>query len=339
MGQHMADIMKNDAIYFETLNTIKKEISQSRTRAVLAVNSELVCMYWRIGDSINAQTRWGNKYLDSLSCDIRSAYPKIKGFSVRNLKYMLKFAREFDYKKVQQAVAQIPWGHIILLMDKTNNSDERDWYINNIIEHGWSRSVLLHQLSTHLYARQSEPKKVNNFEKILPHAESEMIEQAMKDPYIFDFVTSKRSLAEKELEEEMVKSVSTLLLELGKGFAFVGNQYHIKVGDSDFYIDLLFYNIRLHRYVVVELKSDEFKPEYLGQLGFYVEAIDCELCHEGDKPSIGLLLCKTKNNTVAEYSIKSTSKPIGVSEYRTTGELPDEMQEILPSPNDIANRI
>lgn len=335
----MNDLAKNEAAYFETLDTIKGEIAQSRTKAMLAANSELICMYWRIGNLISEQVEWGNKYLEALSHDIRLAYPGIKGFSIRNLKYMLKFAREFEYEKVQQLVAQIPWGHLVQLMDKVTNDEERMWYVEKTIENGWSRSVLMHQLSTKLYSRQETATKANNFGRLLPPAESELVEQAMKDPYIFDFVTSRQGLVEKDIEDQMVKDVAALLLELGKGFAFVGRQYHLQVGETDFYIDLLFYNIKLRRYVVVELKNDEFKPEHVGQLGFYVAAVDGELCGEHDNPSIGLLLCKTKDNAVAEYSLSSASKPIGVSEYRTADELPEEMRDILPSPEDILSRI
>ena len=335
----MNDLMKNDPAYFEILEKIKREISQSRTRAMLAANNELICMYWRIGHSLDEQAEWGSKHLEALSHDIRLVYPEIKGFSVRSLKYMLKFAREFDYKKVQQLAAQIPWGHIMYLMDKTSNPAQRDWYICKTIENGWSRAVLMHQVSIKLYERQGVASKINNFDVLLPPAESEMVAQAMKDPYVFDFITSRQDLEEHDIEEQMVGNVTSLLLELGTGFAFVGRQFHIVVGESDFYIDLLFYNLKLRRYVVIELKNEEFKPEFTGQLGFYVSAVDGELRGEHDNPTIGLLLCKTKDNAVAKYSLQSTSKPIGISEYKTLDELPEEMQGVLPSPADILSRI
>lgn len=335
----MAELLKNEEGYFQTLASIKDEIKHTRSRVALAANSELICMYWRIGNLIAVQSEWGNKYLEALSHDIRIAYPGIKGFSVRSLKYMLKFAREFTYEKVQQLAAQIPWGHLMYLMDKTSDPTQREWYICKAIENGWSRSVLMHQVSIKLYERQALAHKVNNFEHLLPPAESEMVEQAMKDPYVFDFITMREGLEERDIEEQMVKDVTALLLELGTGFAFVGRQYHLVVGGNDYYIDLLFYNLQLRRYIVVELKNDEFKPEYVGKLGFYVAAVDGELCGEYDRPSVGLLLCKTKNNAVAEYSLQSASKPIGVSEYKTLDELPEEMQGVLPSPEDILNRI
>lgn len=335
----MEDLMVHDEAYFETLSLIKREISSSRTRAALAANSELICMYWRIGHSIDLHSEWGLKYLESLSRDIRMAFPEAKGFSVRNLKYMLKFSREFEHEKVQRLVAQIPWGHITHLMDKVSDSEQRDWYIKETIQNGWSRAVLMHQISVKLFERQAGTGKITNFGKLLPPADSEMTQQALKDPYVFDFITTRKGLAERDIEEQMVQNVASLLLELGTGFAFVGRQYHLVVGETDFYIDLLFYNLKLRRYFVVELKNEEFKPEYAGKLSFYVAAVDGELRGEYDNPSIGLLLCKTKDNAVAEYSLKSTSKPIGVSEYRTADELPEEMRGILPSPEDILSRI
>ncbi len=335
----MATGLLNDSDYIATLDAIKAEIAQTRSRALLAVNHELVCMYWRIGHMLDEHAEWGSKFIDSLSHDIRSAYPGIKGFSVRSLKYMLRFAREFDFEFVQQAVAQIPWGHLVHLMDKVPDPDQRTWYIVQAAEHGWSRAVLMHQISVKLYERQVQAEKVVNFEKLLPPDDSEMIQQALKDPYIFDFITAQGEIAEREVEDEMVKNVTRLLLELGEGFAFMGRQYHLEVSGRDFYIDLLFYNTKLRRYIVIELKATEFEPEYTGKLGFYVSAVDDLLRSEDDKPTIGLLLCKTKDNVIAEYSLRSSSAPIGVSEYRTAQELPEEMRGILPTPEEILSRI
>lgn len=335
----MADLLVNDESYFASLEQIKREIVQSRSRAMLAANSELICMYWRIGHNIDVHSEWGSKHLQSLSHDICLAFPGVKGFSVRNLTYMLKFAREFDYEIVQQLVAQIPWGHIVHLMDKVASQAERLWYVREAIENGWSRAVLMHQVSIDLYGRQAVPGKVNNFSRLLPSPDSEMVEQAMKDPYVFDFISSRQGLDERDIEDQMIANVTKLLLELGTGFAFVGRQYHLVVGAEDFYIDLLFYNVKLHRYIVVELKNDEFKPEYAGKLGFYVSAVDGELCGERDNPTVGLLLCKTKNDAVAEYSLRSVASPIGVSAYQTYDELPEDVRGALPSPEDILSRI
>lgn len=335
----MDELLCNDASYLETLERVKREISGSRARAVLAVNSEVICMYWRIGKLIDERSEWGNRFIDSLSGDIRLAYPGIKGFSVRNLKYMLRLAREYDLEIVQQVVAQIPWGHTTHLLDGVADRIERDWYMRKAAEHGWSRSVLMHQVSTGLFGRQSEVQKVTNFDRLLPPADSEMVRQALKDPYIFDFITADEGVEEKTLEDEMVRNITGLLLELGTGFAFMGRQYHLVVSGRDFYIDLLFYNTRLSRYFVIELKAGEFRPEYTGKLGFYVAAVDDLLRNEHDGPTVGLLLCKTKDNTIVEYSLRSASAPIGVSEYRTADELPEEMRGILPTPEDIASRV
>lgn len=335
----MDELLCNDAGYVEVLEGVKREVSQARARSVLAVNRELICMYWRIGRMVDERSEWGSRFVESLSHDIRVAHPGIKGFSVRNLKYMRKFYREYDYEFVQQLVAQIPWGHITHLLDKVPDRAIRDWYVHKTIEHGWSRAVLMHQISIRLYERQVSAGKTTNFNRTLPPAESELVEQAFKDPYIFDFVTAEQGAAEKDVEDEMVRNVTSLLLELGTGFGFMGRQYHLLVSGRDFYIDLLFYNKRLRRYVVVELKATEFKPEYAGKLGFYVAAVDDLLCDEGDNPSIGLLLCKSKDAAIAEYSLRSSSAPIGVSEYRTADELPEEMRGILPTPEDLAARV
>ena len=335
----MDELLCNDASYMETLERIKREISGSRARAVLAVNSEVICMYWRIGKLIDEHSEWGNRFIDSLSGDIRLAYPGIKGFSVRNLKYMLRLAREYDLEFVQQVVAQIPWGHTTHLLDGVGDQAKRDWYMRKAAEHGWSRSVLMHQVSIGLFERQAEAQKVTNFDRLLPPADSEMVRQALKDPYIFDFITADEGVEEKALEDEMVRNITGLLLELGTGFAFMGRQYHLVVSGKDFYIDLLFYNTRLSRYFVIELKAGEFRPEYTGKLGFYVAAVDDLLRNDHDDPTVGLLLCKTKDNTIAEYSLRSTSAPIGVSEFRTADELPEEMRGILPTPEDIASRV
>ena len=335
----MDELLCNDASYMETLEHIKREISGSRARAVLAVNSEVICMYWRIGKLIDEHSEWGNRFIDSLSGDIRLAYPGIKGFSVRNLKYMLRLAREYDLEFVQQVVAQIPWGHTTHLLDGVDDRAKRDWYMRKAAEYGWSRSVLMYQVSIGLFERQAEAQKVTNFDRLPPPADSEMVRQALKDPYIFDFITADEGVEEKALEDEMVRNIMGLLLELGTGFAFMGRQYHLVVSGKDFYIDLLFYNTRLSRYFVIELKAGEFRPEYTGKLGFYVAAVDDLLRNDHDGPTVGLLLCKTKDNTIAEYSLRSTSAPIGVSEFRTADELPEEMRGILPTPEDIASRV
>ena len=290
---------------------IKREIRAAQYRATIHVNSDMLI-----------------------------AFPESKGYSVRNLKYMAKFAETYpDREFVQQVVAQIPWGHNIVLMDKVSDTDERNWYIKKSAENGWSRNVLVHQIESNLYQRQVLTDKVTNFEHRLPSPQSELAVQTMKDPYIFDFIPFKEDMVERDIERALVQDVTRLLLELGTGFAFLGNQYHLNVGGDDFYIDLLFYNLNLRCYVVIELKTGEFKPEYAGQLNFYLSAVDGILKKEADNPSIGLLLCKSKNDLVAEYSLKDMSKPIGVSEYKITSTLPEELEQQLPSVEDLQKRI
>lgn len=240
---------------------------------------------------------------------------------------------------MQTVSAQIPWSHNVAILDKVKDSDQRIWYIKKTAENGWSHSVLIHQIESCLYERQAIAEKVSNFESRLPSPQSELAVQTMKDPYIFDFVPFKEDMIERDIERALVKDVTKLLLELGTGFAFLGNQYCINVGGDDFYIDLLFYNLNLRCYVVIELKTGDFKPEYAGQLNFYLSAVDGILKTEQDNPSVGLLLCKSKNDLVAEYSLKDMSKPIGVSEYRITSNLPTELGKQLPSIEDIQKHI
>ena len=330
----------NDNQYLSIIETIKSEIAKSQYKAALQINRELTLLYHSIGTAINECKIWGNKFIDNLAKDIKLAFPNSTGYSVRNLKYMAKFAAEYpDIEFVQQVVAQIPWGHNIVLLDKVNNPDAREWYARNCIKNGCSRNVLVHQIETKLYERQILTEKISNFESRLPAPQSELALQTMKDPYVFDFIPFKEDMLERDIEQALIKDITELLLELGTGFAFVGNQYHLNIGGDDFYIDLLFYNINLRCYVVIELKTGDFKPEYAGQLNFYLSAVDGLLKKEDDKPTIGLLLCQNKNNLVAEYSLKDTSKPMGVSEYKITGNLPKELERELPSVEDIQKRI
>jgi len=324
----------------KVLENIKKEIVTAQYRASVHVNVELLLLYYDIGCIINSHKTWGNKFIENLASDIKLAFPTAKGYSVRNLKYMAKLAGTYSDKEfVQQVVAQIPWGHNLVILDKINDLDERVWYLKNIIENGWSRNVLIHQIESELYQRQVLTKKVSNFENRLPSPQSELAVQAMKDPYVFDFIQLREEMLERDIEEALIKDVTKLLLELGTGFAFLGHQYHLNIGGEDFYVDLLFYNLNLRCYVVIELKTGEFKPEYVGQLNFYLSAIDGNLKTTQDNSTIGLLLCKNKNNIVAEYSLKDISKPIGVSEYKITNNLPVELEKQLPSIKDIQSRI
>ncbi len=330
----------NDNQYLSVIESIKTEISKAQYNAALQVNKELTLLYYHIGKIINEHKSWGNKFIDNLARDIKIAYPNSTGYSVRNLKYMAKFAAEYPNEEfVQRAVAQIPWGHNIVLLDKFSDFAVRKWYIEKTQENGWSRNVLVHQIESGLYERQAIAQKISNFESLLPAPQSELAMQTMKDPYVFDFIPFKEDMVERDIENALVKDVTALLLELGTGFAFLGNQYHLNVGSDDFYIDLLFYNLNLRCYVVIELKTGDFKPEYAGQLNFYLSAVDAQLKKDTDNPTIGLLLCKNKNNLVAEYSLKDMSKPMGISEYKISSVLPEELSQQLPSVEDIQKRI
>lgn len=330
----------NSSEYLTIIDDIKTKIRQAKYRAVLTVNSEVTILYWNIGKIINERTFWGSKFIDSLSKDIRLEFPDSKGYSVRNLKYMAKFAKTYpDIKFVQRCVAQIPWRHNIAILDKVKDKAEQEWYAMEVIKNGWSRDWLVTQIENNLYSRQITTHKINNFDLRLPPPQSELVKQTMKDPYIFDFIENHDGITEREIENGMIKNVTKLLLELGTGFAFVGQQYHIEVENEDFYIDLLFYHLKLRCYIVIELKNGDFKPEYAGKLNFYTSAVDDLLKHKDDKQSIGLLLCRNKKGMIAEYSLRDIDKPIGVSEYKLFEKLPKEYENILPSAEDIEKRI
>ncbi|MGN0688609.1 MAG: YhcG family protein [Oscillospiraceae bacterium] len=330
----------NNNEYLDIVETIKLEIKSAQYKAAVSVNRELIMLYYNIGRIINEHKTWGNKFIENLAADIRISFPDTKGYSIRNLKYMSKFAAEYpDEQFVQTVSAQIPWSHNCVILDKVKEFSKREWYIRKTCENGWSHSVLIHQIESGLYERQATVDKISNFESRLPAPQSELAVQTMKDPYVFDFVPFREDMVERDIEEALVKDVTKLLLELGTGFAFLGNQYRLNVGGDDFYIDLLFYNLNLRCYVVIELKTGEFKPEFAGQLNFYLSAVDGILKRDEDNPSIGLLLCKSKNNLVAEYALKDMSKPMGVSEYNITKSLPEELEKQLPSVEDIESRI
>ena len=333
-------MLMNQKEYFNVIANIKTEIRSAQYRAAASANKELLLLYYHIGKIINAHKTWGNKFIENLSRDLRTEYPDAKGFSVRNLKYMAKFASTYpDDEFVQTVSAQISWSHNIAIIDKVKDQQKRIWYINQSYANGWSHDVLIHQIETDLYGRQALPEKVSNFPARLPSSQSDLATQMMKDPYVFDFIPFKADIVERDIEQALIADVTKLLLELGTGFAFLGNQYHLNVGGDDFYIDLLFYNLNLRCYIVIELKTGEFKPEYAGKLNFYLSAVDAQLRTEHDAPSIGLLLYKSKNNLVAEYSLRDVSKPIGISEYRVTSQLPENLQSQLPSVEDLRNRI
>ena len=299
--------------YLEWLKSVKDRIRAAQQRAVLAANIEMIALYWQIGrDILKRQEKlgWGAKVVERLAHDLQREFPDIKGFSRANLLYMRSFAESWeDPEIVQQLVGQIPWGHNLALLTKVKDQQEREWYVRATIEHGWSRVLLIHQIESGLYSQQG--KAVTNFPKSLPPPQSELAQQTLKDPYLFDFFSVGQEAAERDIESGLVSHITRFLLELGAGFSYVGRQVHLEVGGEDFYLDLLFYHLKLRCYVVIELKAGSFKPEYAGKLNFYLSAVDAAMRHESDGPSIGLILCKDRNRLIAEYALKDISKPSG----------------------------
>ncbi len=327
--------------YADWLAELKSRIHSAQQRATLAVNRELVLLYWQIGRDIlvrQADQGWGAKVIDRLAHDLRNAFPKMKGFSPRNLKYMRAVAEAWPEPEfVQQVAAQLPWFHLCTLIDKLATREERDWYLAKAVEHNWSRNVLVMQIETRLWERQG--KAVANFEQRLPKPQSDLARESIKDPYRFDFLGLTDEAQEREIESALVQHVTRFLLELGAGFAFVGRQVLLDVGGEEFFIDLLFYHLKLRCYVVIELKAGKFKPEHLGQLGFYLTAVDRQVKSEQDNPTIGLLLCKSKNQVVAEYALGDKSQPMGIAEYKLMASLPEPLQTSLPSIEQIENEL
>jgi predicted nuclease of restriction endonuclease-like (RecB) superfamily len=319
--------------YSDWLCELKTRIHNAQQRAVQTVNRDLVLLYWQIGhDILERQSRegWGAKVIERLAHDLRTDFPDMKGFSRANLMYMRAFAEAWpDAEIVQQAVGQLPWGHNLVLLTKLKKPQQRQAYAQRAVEYGWSRSVLGMHIETRLLEREGQAQ--TNFSARLPAPGSNLAQQALKDPYVFDFLGVNREAHEREIEHALVQHVTRFLLELGAGFAFVGRQVPLEVGGDDFFIDLLFYHLKLRCYVVIELKADKFKPEHLGQLGFYLTAVDAQMKGEHDAPTIGLLLCKSKNKVVAEYALRDSAKPMGVAEYQLMEALPAELQTTLPS--------
>lgn len=319
--------------YADWLAELKSRIHNAQQRAALAVNRELVLLYWQIGrDILDRQSRegWGAKVIERLAHDLRNTFPSMRGFSRANLMHMRAFAEAWpDAAIVQQAVGQLPWGHNLLLLAKLKDPQQRLAYAQRAVEHGWSRNVLGIHIETRLLEREGQAQ--TNFAERLPAPGSDLARQTLKDPYLFDFLDVGREAGEREIEDALVRHVTRFLLELGAGFAFVGRQVPLEVGGDDFFIDLLFYHLKLRCYVVIELKAGKFKPEHLGQLGFYLTAVDAQIKSEHDGPTIGLLLCRSKNQVVAEYALRDNAQPMGIAEYKLLEALPTELQTGLPS--------
>ncbi len=340
----MTELFK-DKKYLDWIKSLKQKFRQVQLKAAVKVNNELLNFYWQLGKEIaqkQKETSWGDKLIDNLSKDLMAEFPEVKGFSRRNLMYIKKWYLFYsaDSKLVQQAVAlitQIPWGHNLVIITKCKNVKEAIFYVQKTIENGWSRNVLIHQIESKLYERVG--KAITNFDVTLPKPQSDLAIEITKDPYCFDFLTIGENYTEKELENSLLTHLTKFLLELGTGFSFLGRQYKLEIGDEEFFLDLLFYHVKLHCYVVIELKTGKFKPEYAGKLNFYISAIDSLLKSEKDNPTIGILICKSKNNTIVEYALKDISKPIGVSEYKITKELPKEFKSSLPSIEEIEREL
>ncbi|WGS45781.1 PDDEXK nuclease domain-containing protein [Burkholderia sp. JSH-S8] len=312
---------------------LKQRVERARQRAVASANRELVSLYWQIGrDILDRQQKqgWGAGVVDQLARDLKAAFPDMRGFSPRNLKYMRALAQAFPRPEfVQQPVAQLPWSHVVTLLDKLDDTPQRLWYAEKSLEHGWSRNVLTMQIETSAHTRAGNA--VTNFADRLPPPQSDLARDALKDPYIFDFLGLTENAQERDIEQALTQHITRFLLELGAGFAFVGRQYRLEVGGDEFFIDLLFYHLKLRCYVVVELKTTPFKPEYAGQLNFYLSALDAQVKAPEDEPTIGLLLCKEKNRLVAEYALRGVAKPMGVAEYQLMREVPPSLETGLPT--------
>ena len=268
-------------------------------------------------------------------------FPILKGMSARNLRYMQKFANEFDNDEfLQHDVAKLPWSSVTTIMDQVKDKEQRKWYIKESLQNGWARPVIIHQIASKLYERQAIlENKTTNFDETLPSSNKEQVKELLKDPYIFDFITADKDLKELDIERELTANITKLLLELGNGFAFIGREYHLEIDNEDYYIDLLFYNLKVRSYVVVELKTTEFKPEYVGKLNFYLSAVDKYIKNENDNPTFGILLCKDKKKVTAELALKDINKPIGVTEYKILSEIPEFLENTLPSIEAIEKRL
>ncbi|MBM3728126.1 MAG: DUF1016 domain-containing protein [Acidobacteria bacterium] len=333
----MKDQSPSTQSYAALLKSIKERILTAQVRAAVAVNQELVLLYWGIGNEILARQQaegWGKNVIPRLSKDLSSEFPEMKGLSPRNLGYMKAFAEAWPEEPIlQQLVAKLPWGHNVRLLDYVKDPLERQWYAQTAIEHGWSRNVLVIQIEAGLYGRQG--KAITNFTKALPAPQSDLAQQLLKDPYNFDFLTLSKDADEREVETGLVAQIQKFLLELGTGFSFLGRQYPIEIAGEEYRLDLLFYHIRLRCFVIIDLKSGPFKPEYTGKMNFYLAAVDDMLKHPSDNPSIGLILCKSKKELVVEYALRNTATPMGIAKFKHLEKLPEELKGSLPSIEEI----
>lgn len=333
--------ISTNKFYLKYLKQLKEKIRNAQLRAAKAVNNEAILLYWDIGRDIlkkQETAKWGTSFIEHLSQDLLREFPGVSTFSVRNLHFMRQFAVSYpDFKFVKQVASILPWWHIILLLQKIKDPDARDWYMVKAAEGGWSRSILWHNIDSKLYHRQAIAKKTTNFLSTLPPPQSELAQEIIKSPYDINFLSRKEIKHEKDLEKGLIEHLSSFLVELGIGFAFVGSQYPISAGETEGFIDLLFYHFKLRCFVACELKMTEFQPEHAGKMAFYLSALDEKLKHPDDKPSIGIILCKSKDNITVEYTLRDSKKPIGVSTYQLLKSLPKKMQKEMPTAAQLEN--
>lgn len=342
---HSALSLQTDETYKQWLVSLKQQFQQTQIKASVQVNQALLKYYWQLGEQIverQQKSEWGTGFLKQLSHDLMTEFPDVKGFSQRNLElvrqwYVYWCDESVIAKQLVSQLTNIPWGHNLQLIRKCKNSQEAQYYVQQTLAHGWSRSVLVHQIESGLYQR--EGRALTNFEATLPAIQSDLAQQTLKDPYIFDFLALSKDYNERELEQGLIEHITQFLLELGTGFAYMGRQVPIQVGERDFYLDLLFYHTRLHCHVVIELKVVDFEPEHVGKLNFYIKAVDEQIRQASDQPTIGILLCKSKDKTVVEYALSNVQKPLGVTEYQLTQSLPDDLKSSLPSIEEIEREL
>ena len=324
-----------DKSFREICDGIKKDVKDTQLEIMINANTNLVNLYYRIGKALEENSKWGNKFIDNVAFELKNTFPTLKGFSVRNLKYMKTFYNEYkDNAEFVHLGAQLPWKHNITLMQKVKDKTIRKWYMEKCLEEGWSKNILIYQIDTDLYKRQVENVKHNNFNLTLKE-NSDLANNIMKEPYVFDLIELTEDYKERELENKMIERLKNVLLELGNGFSFVGNQYKITVDNEDFYIDLLFYHIKLKCYIAVELKVGKFKPEFGSKMGFYLTALDEQVKDDNDNPSIGIILCSSKSNKIVDYTLKYINKPVGVSEYKIFNELPNNLLKDFPTEDEL----
>ena len=323
--------------YKTWLTKIKSKIRSVQLKNAVTVNSSLIQFYFELGQMISQkQTKWGSKFLERLSLDLKQEFPRMQGFSITNLKYCKLFYEFYARSISQQPVDQIPWSHNVAIFTKSKSLQEASFYIQKTLENGWSRDTLALQLKSDLYQRNA--KAISNFKTTLPDTQSDLALQTLKDPYIFDFLQISKKTREKDIEDQLINNLQKFLLELGKGFAFLGRQYQLTVAENDYFLDLLFYHTKLKCYVVIELKNTKFKPEYVGKLNFYLSAVDDQVKDEKDNPTIGILLCRDKNNLEVEFALRGTTKPMGISEFEITSQIPDKLKQDLPTVEELESQ-